>query len=112
MTSLYKISPTVELLSVQKSSLQKEEMLENWIEENPALVNLNVLIIGRQVITDHNGRIDILAIDRDGNLIVIELKRDRTPREVVAQILDYASWVADLDAKDLDQIAQEKLGNL
>ena len=110
MTSLYKISAGGGLSSVQKQSLHKEETLEDWIEGNPALVGLDVLVLGRQIITDHNGRIDMLAIDRDGNLIIIELKRDRTPREVVAQILDYASWVSDLEAKDIDQIAQKKLG--
>jgi len=26
--------------------------------------------------------------------VLIELKRDRTPREIVAQALDYASWVS------------------
>jgi len=85
-------------------------MLERWIEENPALVGLDVLIIGRQVVTDHNGRIDLLAIDREGNLTIVELKRDRTSRDVVAQVLDYASWVTSLTAEQIDRIAQEKLG--
>ena len=35
-------------------------------------------------------------------LVLIELKRDKTPREIVAQSLDYASWVEDLTA---DKIA-------
>ena len=30
-------------------------------------------------------------MDAEGNLTLVELKRDRTPRDVVAQILDYAS---------------------
>ena len=37
-------------------------------------------------------------------LVLIELKRDRTPREVVAQALDYASWVAELTADRIVQI--------
>jgi hypothetical protein len=34
----------------------------------------------------------VLGVDVEGRIHVIELKRDRTPREVVAQILDYGSW--------------------
>jgi len=40
-------------------------------------------------------------MDRDGNLVVLELKRNKTPREVVAQLLDYASWVKDLRDDDI-----------
>jgi len=54
--------------------------------------------IGRQVRTAHGGIVDLLAIAPDGGLVVIELKRDLTPRDVVAQGLDYASWVETLDA--------------
>jgi RecB family endonuclease NucS len=54
------------------------------------------MIIGHQENTLDKGRIDLLAIAPDASLILIELKRDRTPREVVAQALDYASWVDDL----------------
>jgi len=41
------------------------------------------------------GRIDLLAIAPDGALVIIEIKRGRTPREVVAQALDYAGCVLD-----------------
>lgn len=46
--------------------------------------------------TEYGHPLDLLAMDRDGHLIVLELKREKTPREVVAQLLDYASWVKDL----------------
>jgi hypothetical protein len=36
--------------------------------------------------------------------VLIELKRERTPREVVAQALDYASWVDRLRAEDIAAI--------
>ena len=45
------------------------------------------MLIGRQEDTGYGGRIDLLAVAPDGALILIELKRDRTPREVVAQAL-------------------------
>ena len=45
--------------------------------------------------------VDLLVMDKDGKLVVIELKRDRTPREVVAQLLDYGSWVRTLEDEDI-----------
>ena len=48
----------------------------------------------------------MLAIAPDGSLVLIELKRDRTPREIIAQALDYASWVEQLTAYKIAQIYQ------
>ena len=62
------------------------------------------MLIGREVPTAFGGRIDILAIDADGNLTVIELKRNQTPREVVAQLLDYPSWVRHLSSEAIAEI--------
>ena len=47
---------------------------------------------------------NLLAIAPDGSLVLIELKRYRTPRDVVAQALDYASWVEALQAEDIAAI--------
>ena len=62
------------------------------------------MVIGRQVITKYGKRVDLLAIDASGTLYVIELKRDRTPREVVAQALDYGFWVRQLDDQAIADI--------
>ena len=59
------------------------------------------MLIGRQEDTGFGGRVDLLAIAPDGSLILVELKRNRTPREVVAQALDYASWVEKLRADEI-----------
>lgn len=87
-------------------SKHEEEVLESWIESNPSLVleDERVLIIGRQVPTNLGGAIDLLGLDRQGNVVVVELKRDRTPRDVIAQALEYASYAAQLDAKHLEAI--------
>ena len=62
------------------------------------------MVIGREVSTPYGGRIDLLAIDADGNLVVIELKRGLTSREVVAQSLDYGSWVRNLDSEEIANV--------
>ena len=49
--------------------------------------------------------LDLLAIAPDGALVLIELKRERTPREV-AQAIDYACWVEGLDAGNIAAIYQ------
>jgi hypothetical protein len=66
------------------------------------------MLIGREEKTPYEapygGRIDLLALAPDSSLILIELKRDKTPREVVAQALDYATWVEKLRPDDVKRI--------
>jgi len=70
-----------------------------------------VFIIGRQVPTDFGGFIDLLCLDADANCVIVELKRDKTPREITAQAFDYASWVKDLSSDRITAIANEYLGD-
>lgn len=81
-----------------------ESRLEELIERDPSLLGKDVLIIGRQVPTSYGKYIDLLALDAEGDVHVFELKRDRTPRDVVAQLLDYGSWVVDLGYEEIKQI--------
>ncbi|WP_299538249.1 endonuclease NucS domain-containing protein [uncultured Streptomyces sp.] len=78
-----------------------ESRLEDLIEADPDILGKRLLLIGRQVPTDHGKFIDLLGIDAEGGLHVLELKRSRTPREVVAQLLDYGSWVQGLGNEDV-----------
>ena len=84
----------------------KESVLEEWLESNPGgiLEDARILIIGRQVRTDLERFVDLLGVDREGNVVVIELKRDRTPRDVMAQALEYAAFAARLDVDALEGI--------
>lgn len=103
--TLWRVAGT-KLEGIEVSHLDQEQRLENWIAEDPSLLSMELAIIGRQVQTTFGGRIDLLALDPDANCVIIELKRGRTPREVVTQLLDYAAWVKDLGYSELDQIAQ------
>jgi len=80
--------------------------LEPWIASNPSIVGSDVSIIGRQVMSK-SGAIDLLGIDRSGNLVVIELKRDKIPREALAQAIDYAADVADWGIDKISEITSE-----
>lgn len=85
--------------------LPTEAELETFLEQDSSLLGQQLLVVGRQVRTPHGKWIDLLAMDYEGNLHVLELKRDRTPREVVAQILDYGSWISTLDRDSVIEIA-------
>ena len=79
--------------SLAHEGKKETQHLETWIASNPVILGPSLLLIGRQV-TTRSGPLDLLAIDPSGNLVVIELKRDKLPREVLAQAIDYASDVA------------------
>src|SRR4030042_6866951 len=86
-----------------------EKILEDWIENTPNAIfeNEKIFIIGRQVTTNLRKAIDLLGLDKNGNTVVIELKREKTPRETVAQILEYASCVEDFTYDRLERIAKD-----
>ena len=86
---------------VAYSALKSEGLLEDVLADDISIIDPNLLLIGRQVPTSYSKFIDLLTIDADGNLVVLELKRDRTPREVVAQLLDYGSWIRELEDEDI-----------
>jgi hypothetical protein len=96
---------------VAASALANEAKLEAILEADPSILGLDVLlIVGRQVITRLGTRLDLLAIDSEASLYVIEVKKGRTPREVVAQALDYGYWLSDLTLEELADIYAEKHG--
>ncbi|MCG2787222.1 MAG: endonuclease NucS [Anaerolineae bacterium] len=92
------------LKKVTFSAMETEKKLESILAEDVTIIDKGLMLIGRQIPTAYGKFIDLLAIDQDGHLVVIELKRNQTPREVVAQILDYASWVQSLTYEDITQI--------
>lgn len=101
-TALWKVTAHPEQLS--EAVLPSERMLEDMIVAQPQLLSDAWMLIGRQERTGFGGIIDLLAIAPDGSLILIELKRARTPRDVVAQAVDYASWVEGLHSEDIAAI--------
>jgi hypothetical protein len=100
-----------ELREIQKAKLNLEERIESWLEKDISIIASDLLVIGRQVETDFGGVIDLLCLEANGDLGIIELKRDKTPREITAQALDYASWVKDLSNDKITEIANKYLAS-
>jgi len=92
------------LQPVEFTRMNSENRLETVLADEIAVVDTDLLLIGRQVPTAFGKFIDLLALDSEGQLVVIELKKDKTPREVVAQLLDYGSWVRGLEDDDIAAI--------
>jgi hypothetical protein len=90
----------------------RESDLESLLENNPEYFfeRSKILVIGRQISTNLNSFIDLLGIDNSGNTIIIELKRNKTPRETIAQLLEYASFVENLDYSQLNDIYHDYSG--
>jgi Holliday junction resolvase-like predicted endonuclease len=90
-------------VKINESDVGLEKNLEDWIERDPALLQSGLTIVGRQVYVE-GGPLDLLALDPQGQWVVIELKADTLRRDTVAQVLDYASCIATLPYETLAEI--------
>ncbi len=79
--------------SLVRDGKKEKDDLEQWIKSNPQILGDDIVIIGEQVQTG-SGPLDFLGIDNSGNTVIVELKRDKLPREALTQAIDYASDVA------------------
>ena len=88
-----------EFAPISLGGMDYEHRLQDVIASDISMIDPGLIVIGREVATAFGGRIDILAVDAEGNLVVIELKRARTPRDIVAQVLDYGSCMLHMDSE-------------
>ena len=98
------------LIIAQKTNLKLEKHLEIWLENSPWAVIQDELVlwIDRQSSAQNEeGTIypDLLGVDSEGDLVIVEFKRGKTPRSVVAQLLEYAAWANDLSPEQIPDIA-------
>src|SRR5437868_3842832 len=83
------------LSDLPQAKLDFEKRIEGWLERDITIIADDLLPIARQYQTKHGGIIDLLCLDRDGDIVIVELKRDKTPRDIVAQALDYSASIVD-----------------
>jgi hypothetical protein len=99
-----------DLPEIKCEPLTDEQRLQEWLTKDKSILGIDVLLIGRQVEIESGGQIDLLAVDAQANLVVLELKRDKAPHEIVAQALDHAAWVSELTYEKIENIAKGFIG--
>ena len=97
------------LVALKATGLDLESRLQDLLDKDITIANPGWMVVGREVDTGFDSRADILAINSVGDLIVIELKREQTPRIVVAQVLEYGAWVVKLRSEDIPPIYKRYL---
>jgi len=103
---------SLEVVSLEGvNQAETEALLEEAIVRHPDLLMEGLKLVGRQTDTP-GGPLDLLGVDSDGRLVVFELKRGTLTREAVAQIIDYGSYLAELEPEELSEHISERSGNL
>ena len=114
---MYRISKSTNTVSKLEQRLFKDlkikerENLQEWIAANPEMLGEELLIIQKEFdgFNDTHERLDLLALDKDGGLVIIENKLDDTGRNVVWQALKYTSYCSTLTNNQIIKMYQEYL---
>lgn len=83
--------------------------MEEWIAEHPETLGEELFTITTEYdgFDKTNKRLDILAVDKNGKLVVIELKRDTAETFIDLQAIHYAAYCSTLTLEDVTEIAAE-----
>ena len=114
---MYQINKTTNRISKLETKtfsdlrFKERENLQEWIANNPESLGEEILIIQKEFdgFNDTNERLDLLGVDKQGNIIVIENKLDDTGRDVTWQVLKYASYCSTLKKDQIRKIYQDYL---
>ena len=92
-------------------ALREREHLQEWLANQPDALGEDLLIIQKEFdgFADTRERLDLLAMDGDGQLVVIENKLDDSGRDVAWQALKYAAYVSSLTKAQILDIYQQYL---
>lgn len=101
----------IELSPARFSTLKLKERydIEEWIENTPKILEEELLIISKELPLSSGIRLDLLAIDKKANLVVIELKRDDSGTDVEWQAIKYVSYCSNFLKEDIFKYFAEYL---
>ncbi|MAQ99688.1 MAG: hypothetical protein CMI00_04025 [Oceanospirillaceae bacterium] len=105
-----RINP-VKIKTFSELGFTERKHLQEWLAHQPDALGEELLIIQKEFdgFDDTRERLDLLALDKDGNLVIIENKLDDSGRDVVWQALKYASYCASLTKGQIVEIYQQYL---
>lgn len=91
--------------------LRERDHLQEWLANMPEALGEELLIIQKEFdgFADTRERLDLLAVDKEGQLVVIENKLDDSGRDVVWQAIKYAAYCSSLKKAEIIEIFQQYL---
>ena len=91
--------------------LRERDHLQEWLVRMPDALGEDLLIVQKEFdgFADTRERLDLLALDKAGRLVVIENKLDDSGRDVVWQALKYVAYCSNLKKAELVEIYQKYL---
>lgn len=104
-TANKKLKP-LDITQLKQHNLTERYDLQEWLVSHPEALGEELLIIQKEFDGfDGTGeRLDLLALDTKGQLVLIENKRDDSGRDAVWQALKYASYVAPFTSDDIEDV--------
>ena len=93
-----------DVIKISKEYLDYEHRLEKWLIEDISILSENLAVLGCQIVSPYGKKIDILAINSNGELVIIEFKHNKPNSEVITQLLDSATWIKELCYDELTNI--------
>lgn len=93
-----------DLSRIEEQELSSEKSLESYLirTDGAQIGGVEILYIDQQGSPGEGGIFDIVGLDDHGELVIIELKRARSPRDIVAQALEYAASIRNEDYEQLE----------
>lgn len=97
--------------SFSELGFEERAHLQEWVANEPECLGEELLIIQKEFagFSDTKERLDLLALDKSGSLVIIENKLDDSGRDVTWQSLKYASYCSNLTKENIRQMYQEYL---
>ena len=114
---MYKINKSsnsihsLEQKSFSSLGFREREHLQEWIAKQPDALGEDLLIIQKEFngFADTQERLDLLALDKQGSLVIIENKLDDSGKDVTWQAMKYASYCSGLSKSNITEIYQQYL---
>ena len=102
-------SQPIEEVEFARLGFQERRHIQEWVAKNPGILGQDLLVIGKEFsgFDRTNERLDLLAVDPDGQLVIIELKRDDTGADAHWQAIKYASYLRTATADNLVNMLSE-----
>ena len=96
-------SEAISEVEFARLGFQERRDIQEWVAANPVILGDDLLIIGKEFsgFDRTSERLDLLAVDWDGKLVVIELKRDDSGSDAHWQAIKYASYFRHATADDI-----------